>query len=267
MTRAPIGLVVPAAGALLMTYNYVHPIFPGIPAPSALIAVPFLAYLILVAPAWTGAQFALSKRGQTKNLLLAMLLGPLSLIMFAFLRSNDATSQLIVYRTFDFVMPAFALLIGAGFAIIVKGRLRLGMVAGASLVIVCASTLPIAYSSQQLFGVENQTHWFEYDAVQWFSEHGVKSYASDQRLSETGGRLFDLNGSRGLPYDLREGIALNGSSFFVLERAWSTDGAQEFPFGVVVISNETISQKLNESSIMYIGGSVGGQLVLLRTQP
>jgi hypothetical protein len=47
-----------------------------------------------------------------------------------------------------------------GFAIIVKGRLRLGMVAGASLVIVCASPLPIAYSSQQLFGVENQTYWF-----------------------------------------------------------------------------------------------------------
>jgi len=34
---------------------------------------------------------------------------------------------------------------------------------------------------------------------------------------ETGGRLFDLNGSRGLPYDLKEGIAPNKSSFFVLE--------------------------------------------------
>ena len=121
MTRAPIELVVPAAGALLMAYNYVHPIFPGMPAPAGLIAVPFLAYLILVAPAWTGVQFALVKRGQTKNLLLAMLLGPLSLILFAFLRSNDATSQLLIYRTFDLVMPAFALLIGVGFAFIVKG--------------------------------------------------------------------------------------------------------------------------------------------------
>ena len=63
----------------------------------------------------------------------------------------------------------------------------------------------MACRSQELFGVENQTYWFEYDAVQWFSEHGVNSYTSDQRLGETGGRLFDLNGSRGLPYDLREG--------------------------------------------------------------
>ena len=268
MTRAPIGLVVPAAGALLMAFNYVHPIFPGTPAPSSLIAVPFLAYLILVAPAWSGAQLALSRRGQTKGILMAMLLGPLSLILFAFLRSNDATSQLIVYRTFDFVMPAFALLIGVGFAYIAKGRARaIGMAAGVSLVVICASTLPIAYSSQELFGVENQTYWYEYDAVQWFSEHGVRSYTSDQRLSETGARLFDLNGSRGLPYDLREGIALNGSSFFVLERGWSTDGAQEFPFGVVIVSNETISQKLNESSVFYIGGSSSGQLVLFQTTP
>ncbi len=266
MTRVPIGLVVPAAGALLMTYNYVHPIFPGIPAPSALIAVPFLAYLILVAPAWTGAQFALSKRGQTKNLLLAMLLGPLSLILFAFLRSSDATSQLIVYRTFDFVMPAFALLIGVGFAMIVKGRLRLGMVAGASLVIVCASTLPIAYSSQQLFGVENQTYWFEYDAVQWFSEHGVQGDASDQRLSETGARLFDLNGSRDLPYDLREGVALNGSSFYVFETDWNTSGAQEFPFGVVLVDSAKTAGALNESSVFYVGGPMENQIVGFRTR-
>lgn len=266
MTRAPIGLVVPAAGALLMTYNYVHPIFPGIPAPSELIAVPFLAYLILVAPAWTGAQFALSKRGQTKNLLLAMLLGPLSLILFAFLRSNDATSQLIVYRMFDFVMPAFALLIGVGFATIVKGKVRLGIAAGASLVIVCASTLPIAYSSQQLFGVENQTYWFEYDAVQWLSEHGVSSYASDQRLSETGGRLFDLTGSRGLPYDLREGIALNGSSFYVFETDWNTSGAQEFPFGVVLVDSAKIAGALNESSVFYVGGPLDNRLVGFMTR-
>lgn len=88
-----------------------------------------------------------------------------------------------------------------------------------------------------------------------------------ESLGETGGRLFDLNGSRGLPYDLREGIALNKSSFFVLKRSWSTDGAQELPFGVVVVSNETISRELNSSSVVYIGGSVGGQLMLFWTMP
>jgi hypothetical protein len=187
-------------------------------------------------------------------------------MLFALLRSNDALSQLVVYRTFDFLMIGVALLIGVGFAVIVKGRARLGMAAGAMLVVVCASTLPVAYSTQELFGVENQTYWFEYDAVEWFSEHGVSSYTSDQRLSETGGRLFDLEGKRGLPYDLREGLALNGSSFFVLETDWNTSGAQEFPFGVVVIGSDKIAAALNESNVFFIGGPPDGFLVGILTR-
>ncbi len=126
--------------------------------------------------------------------------------------------------------------------------------------------LSIAYRSRELFGVENQTYWFEYDAVQWFSEHGVESYASDQRLSETGARLFDLNGSRGLPYDLREGIDLNSSSIFVLETNWNSTGAQEFPFGVVLVGSAKIVGALNESSVFYIGGPVENQIVGFRTR-
>jgi hypothetical protein len=114
--------------------------------------------------------------------------------------------------------------------------------------------------------VENQTYWFEYDAVQWFSEHGVNSYTSDQRLGETGGRLFDLNGSRGLPYDLKEGIDLNSSSFFVLETDWNSSGAQEFPFGVVVVDAGKIASILNESSVFYIGGHMDGQIVWFLTR-
>lgn len=163
-------------------------------------------------------------------------------------------------------MPAFALLVGVGFALMLKGLgARLGIAAGFSLVIVCASTLPVAYSSQELFGVENQTYWFEYDAVKWFSEHGVGNYTSDQRLSETGGRLFDLNGSRGLPYDLREGLALNSSSFYVLEDSWSTKGAQEFPLGIAVVGNGTIAQTLSSSDVFYVGGSPGNLLTAFRT--
>jgi hypothetical protein len=141
------------------------------------------------------------------------------------------------------------------------------MLAGAFFVVILASTLPVAYSSQELFGVENQTYQFEYDAVSWFSEHGVTGYTSDQRLGETGWRLFDLEYGRGLPYTLSEGLALNGSSFYVLEEQWSTDGAQEFPFGVVVVPHETISQTMDGSSVLYVGGPAEGQLVLLRTQP
>ena len=265
ITRLPIELSVPVIGALIMVYSYYHPLFPGLPGPTSLIAVPFLAYLILVVPAWDGAGIVLRTRGASKNLLLAMIFGPLSLILFAFLRSNDATSQLIIYRTFDFLMPAFAILVGLGFAFLVKDRRKLGIVAGFSLVIICASTLPVAYNSQALFGVENQTYWFEYDAVNWFSEHNVSSYTSDQRLGETGWRLFDLDYGRGLPYDLSENLKLNKSSFYVLEDQWSTKGAQEFPFGVVKVAQDTMNTTLLQYDVLYVGGSLNKQITCFST--
>ena len=261
LTRLPLGLAVPVIGAALMLVNFVHPIFTGLPGPAAAIAVPFIAYLILVAPGWEGAKLALVPKGPTKNLLIAMFLGPLALIAFAFIRSNDATSQLIIYRSFDFALIPLALLIGIGFAALVKDKAKvIGALTGVFLVVVVTATLPVAYNSQELFGVENQTYWYEYDAVQWMSEHGVTSYTSDQRLGETGWRLFDLNNGRGLPYDLREGIALNKSSFYVIENSWSTKGAQEFPFGVIILNETAVASALSSSSVLYVEGPSDDQL-------
>ena len=69
-----------------------------------------------------------------------------------------------------------------------------------------------------------------------------------------------------MPYDLREGIDLNSSSFFVLETDWNSTGAQEFPFGVVVVGSSKISASLNESSVFYVGGPLDDQLVGFRTR-
>jgi hypothetical protein len=125
----------------------------------------------------------------------------------------------------------------------------------------------VAYQTQELFGVQNHTFEYEYDAVQWFSMNGVESYTSDQRLGETGWRLFDIDYERGLPYDLREGIALDPSSFFVLEERWAAGGAQEFPFGVVILDGEIISSVMASSSVVFLGGPSDDHLVLFMTAP
>lgn len=77
---------------------------------------------------------------------------------------------------------------------------------------------------------------------------------------------FDLNGPRGLPYDLKEGIALEGSSFFLMETDWNSTGAQESPFGVVLVESGTISSVLDESSVFDVGGPLSGQLVGFQTR-
>jgi hypothetical protein len=115
----------------------------------------------------------------------------------------------------------------------------------------------MVYRRRELFGVENQIYWNECDAVAWLS---------DQRLGEAGWRLFDIDYGRGRPYDLQEGLALNASSFYVVEDRWATDGAQEFPFGTVVPSEAKLSESEESASVMYVGGSAGDKLSLIRTQ-
>jgi len=52
-----------------------------------------------------------------------------------------------------------------------------------------------------------------------------------------------------------------------MDDQWGTKGAQEFPLGIVVVPNETVSQELNSSSVVYVGRSVGEQLMLISTHP
>lgn len=52
----------------------------------------------------------------------------------------------------------------------------------------------------------------------------------------------------------------------MLERSWSTDGAQEFPFGVVVVDSDRMTPILNETSVFYVGGPLDSQLVGFRTR-
>jgi hypothetical protein len=81
----------------------------------------------------------------------------------------------------------------------------------------------------------------------------------------TCGRQPDLEGDGWLPYDLRDGIALNESSFYVLEMDWSTEGAREFPFGVVLVDGEEIDHVTSSSNVFYVGGSLKEQVVAFGT--
>ncbi|MCJ7607479.1 MAG: hypothetical protein MUO94_06515 [Thermoplasmata archaeon] len=84
---------------------------------------------------------------------------------------------------------------------------------------------------------------------------------------EVGWRLFDIDYGRGLPYDLREGLALNSSSFFVIEDQWVYNGAQEYPFGVIELDEEIIDGTLSENSVVYVGGPTENNIICFLTGP
>jgi hypothetical protein len=45
------------------------------------------------------------------------------------------------------------------------------------------------------------------------------------------------------------------------------DVAQEFPFGVVVVDQNTINETHEDTSVFYVGGPLDGQLVGFLTLP
>lgn len=63
-----------------------------------------------------------------------------------------------------------------------------------------------------------------------------------------------------------DGLAQTASTFCGLGQDWSTADAQESPFGVVVVLDETVSQKMNSSSVFYVVQPLGNQLVGFRAE-
>ena len=45
------------------------------------------------------------------------------------------------------------------------------------------------------------------------------------------------------------------------EEQWSTSGAREFPFGVVVVSEDITNPILTDSSVVFRGGQAGSEIV------
>jgi hypothetical protein len=44
-------------------------------------------------------------------------------------------------------------------------------------------------------------------------------------------------------------------------------GAQEFPFGVVIVNNTTVARVLGDSEVLYIGGPPGNGLIAFMSPP
>ena len=86
-------------------------------------------------------------------------LAPTSPIALSSQWALDAASCPVIRCAFDFLIPPFAVFVGVDSSVLVKGRDKLGIVAGISLAVMCAPIIPGAYSSQGLFGFENRTQW------------------------------------------------------------------------------------------------------------
>ena len=150
------------------------------------------------------------------------ILAPVALIVFGFLRGLDPGGFLLVYRAFDFLDYALAVLIGVAFVAAWRGigrsraaRAGLGVAFLAALLL----TTPMAWNTPAVFGVQNVTTSDEFQALAVLGSLGARNVTTDQRMADVGKMWFGYLANPDLPQKLRDNASLVGADYaLVLER-------------------------------------------------
>ncbi len=268
----PVGpiLVVPVLAFAALLANARIDLFAGVlPTQPALEPI-LLAVVALVAVAFPGYQLLRRTAGPAMDLVLAMGVAPVALVLFAFLRGLDGLSQVLVYRSFDFLDYGLAIAIGVGFAFAwsrLRNReaARLALVAG--FLVVLLATTPIAWNPQAVFGVTEVTTPAEYQAMAVLASLHPRSVTTDQRVADTARSWFGLATNSSLPYALRGNLSLKGSDYALVLERWTTVGAQVHPAPNIVISVATLDAFLAANRVVYAAGPAGDRVYVVELGP
>ena len=259
-------LLVPtiALGALLA--NGGASVFAGtLPTQPALVPV-IAAFAVLAGFVFLGYQAVRRTTNRTNDLLVASFTAPVALILFAFLRGLDPLSHAIVYRAFDFLDYAIAVLAGIG-VVLAWSRFRhavprAGIVA--AFLAALLATTPVAWDSQAVFGVENVTTPAEFEALRVLASLGAHNVTTDQRLADVAEWWLGVPGDPTLPVKLRDAEAIAGFEYALVLERWTTVGAQVHPAPNIVLSAAALDAFLGAHPRVFEAGSPGDRIVILR---
>jgi hypothetical protein len=245
--------VVTVLGAfLLVIANLYRPVFPGTTSTSPLLLVAATAYVPMTLLAVVGLNLFRLDRHRRKALAVALLLAPLTAILYALLRGLDPVSHVLLYRSVDFLDYGLALCIGAALFRGMPRSRRTVLLAlmGASLLL----TLPMAYATEEVFEVQNVTYEYELLAMGWLSESSRDDVRTNQRIGDILSMYFGIRADRSLPLDLARGRPLATGSILLLETTWGTRGAQMHPQPFLPVGEENLERLLQNNQLLYHGG-------------
>lgn len=263
--RHYLKMSIPALAVGLIVLNYFRPLFPGIPGTESTLLLFVLSYLLLVLPIWFGSEKTFIPGQGATPLLLAALFAPLSMMLFGLLRALDPTSHMIIYRTFDFLDFGLALLFGAGVIVMIRSIRKWAPVVVTLFLLILATTTPIAFQTEGLFGVQNYTYEYEVDSFRVIhSISATDNVDSDQRISTCIGWFYDLSCDPDLAYDIDAGQPIPEDHWLLVERSWTTAGAQEFPLEPRVLDETVFSEFLDGQNVLLIAGPPEIQLIAVK---
>lgn len=264
LRRYHLKVLIPALAAGLMILNYFRPIFPGIAGTDPSLMIFVLCYIMLVVPMWLGSDRTLLPGQKATPLLYAVLFAPLSMILFGLLRALDPTSHMIVYRTFDFLDLGLAVLFGAGLVLMVKNLRRMAPVVTALFLVMLAITTPLAFQTEKLFGVQNQTYGYEVETYYLMdSISSLRTADSDQRIGTSMEWVVNFSGASDLAYRIEAERPFSNDKWLVVEDSWTTSGAQEFPLRPRVLNETVFDSFLERMNLLIISGPYGSQIIAL----
>lgn len=260
-------LLVPALvfGGLLA--NAASSVFAGtVGTQEAFVALVVPAGAILSAFVFVGYQLLRRTSNRGNDLVLAFLVAPAGLICYAFLRGLDPLSLALVYRSFDFMDFALAILAGVALAFawsrVRSVALRAGLVA--TFLAALLATTPMAWNGQAVFGVENVTTPDEFGALAVLASLGARNVTTDQRLADVAESWFGIPGDASLPFKLRDGDDVRGPEYAVLLERWTTVGAQVHPAPNVVIERDAFDRFVERNQVVYALGPLGDRVFVVR---
>src|SRR5207253_2146848 len=278
--RSPIGrrLVAPAAkailppvlGFVLLLGNASTNLFVGTATTQTAFFQVLPAIGLFAAFAVAGFQLTRRTTNRANDLIVSMLVAPVALIVFGFLRGLDPGGFLLVYRAFDFLDYALAVLIGVAFVAAWRGigrsraaRAGLGVAFLAALLL----TTPMAWNTPAVFGVQNVTTSDEFQALAVLGSLGARNVTTDQRMADVGKMWFGYLANPDLPQKLRDNASLVGADYALVLERWTTIGAQIHPAPNIVLAPETLAAFLATNRVVYETGLPGDRILVVQILP
>ncbi|MFQ5918545.1 MAG: hypothetical protein ACE5I4_00700 [Thermoplasmata archaeon] len=247
---------------LLVLANAFRPLIPGTVPTSPWLLMVTLAYIPLAILALIGLNVYRLSSHARKAIPIALLLAPLTVLVYALLRGLDPLSHLLAYRSVDFLDFGLALTVAT--ALVRRMARRRRALLSAGVLGVLFLTLPMTYVTEEVFQVQNTSFEYELAAFGRLAPAEASGVSSDQRMANVMQWYFHLDASANLPLRILAGDVLPIGSILLLEENWQTRGAQVFPLPFQVIGEDSFQALLNDHQLVYQGGEDGNRLYVVQ---
>ena len=267
VSPAAKAILPPVLGFVLLLGNASTNLFVGTATTQPAFFQVLPAIVVFAAFAVAGFQLMRRTTNRTNDLVVSMLVAPVALIVFGLLHGLDPGGLLLVYRAFDFLDYALAVLIAVAFVAAWKGlaRSRLARALLATgLVVSLIATTPMAWNTPAVFGVQNVTTSEEFHALAVLGSLGARNVTTDQRLADLGAMWFGLHMNPDLPLKLRDNATVSGADYALVLERWTMVGAQIHPAPNVVLSPSTIARFFEANRVAYVSGPPGDRIFVVQ---